>query len=62
MKSDDYFKGYMQGVEDVLDKIDEAKKEFLAYEDRKNFKGLSRRDVVQKCWNMISDAVKEFRK
>lgn len=60
MKSNDYFEGYKQGVDDVLEKIKEAQNCFDIYGNKKTFKGLSRREIVFECWKIIQDAIKEY--
>ena len=62
MQSNDYFKGYEQGISDVLNSLKDAQKMFVIFSNRKNFKGLSRRDVVSKCWELIENVIKEYEK
>lgn len=62
MKSNDYISGYVDGVSAVMNKIKKIEMEMYKYANRKNFKGLSRRDVVFTCLEKIGENLKEFDK
>lgn len=62
MKSNDYISGYVDGIKSVMHKLTEVKKEMYEYANRKNFKGLSRRDVVYACLETLNKHLKEFEK
>jgi len=53
MKSSDYIVGYNDAREYMKDNLLEAIKEIEKYADRKNFKGISKKDVVSECIAII---------
>lgn len=61
MNSNDYMEGYKQGINDVLEKISEAQKNFEVYGNKDSFKGLSRKEIVFECWRLIENAIKDFK-
>ena len=61
MKSDDYMSGYKDGINAVMDKVDEALDEITKYSKMKSFKGIAKRDVVLICWGIVLKHIKEFR-
>ena len=61
MKSDDYMSGYKDGINAVIDKVDEALDEITKYSKMKSFKGIAKRDVVLICWSIFRESVDEFR-
>ena len=60
MSSIDYIHGYEDGIKSVMHKLTEVEKEMYVYANRKNFKGLSRRDVVYACLDTLNKHLKEF--
>ena len=61
MNSKDYFEGYKDAVEMMTDKLHDAIREMDKYGNRKSFKGMSKREVVWECQDIIRKVVNEWK-
>ena len=60
MKSNDYMSGYIDAISEMNENIESAICEMYEYADKKTFKGISRREIVFKCIEIIRGKISHF--